>query len=82
VKDEVLDSDLTHSSAAEAWVCAMAKAERSMASMCPVTSRAATARAATPGPQPISRTRECGCSGSASTIAAKRGDRADGTSTR
>src|SRR3954471_8128035 len=59
--------------AARAW--AMAEADRSMARMWPVTSRAATARAAAPGPQPISRTRECGSSGSASTIAATRDDR-------
>lgn len=61
-------------SAAAALACAMAEADRSMARMWQVTSRAATARAAAPGPQPISRTRECGWRGSASTIAARRVD--------
>src|SRR5919197_62098 len=63
------------SSAAAVVACAMAEADRSMARTWPVTRRAATARAAAPGPHPISRTRECGCTGSASTIAASRGDR-------
>src|SRR6266536_509332 len=56
-----------------------ADADRSMARMWPATSRAATARDAAPGPHPISMTRECGCRGSASTIAPRRGDRRAGT---
>ena len=42
----------------------------------PSITDAATARAATPGPQPISSTRRPGRSGSASTIAASRGESA------
>ncbi len=53
-----------------------------MARMWPLTSRAATARAAAPGPHTISRTRECGSKGSAFTIAARRRDRPAGTSAR
>jgi len=58
--------------AALAW--AMAADERSMARMCPVVSRAAMARAAAPGPQPISSTRESGRRGSASMTACRRGE--------
>ena len=68
--------------AAAALARAMAEADRSMARMWPATSRAATARAAAPGPQPISRTRKCGASGSVFTIAARRGDKPGGTSRR
>jgi hypothetical protein len=64
--------------AAEAVARATADADRSIARMCPVVSRAATARAAAPVPQPISRTRDSGRRGRASTIAARRGDKAGG----
>jgi hypothetical protein len=68
---------ISSAAAASAW--AIAVVDRSMARMCPVVSRPATARAAAPGPHPISRTREYGRSGSASTIAARRGDKRGGT---
>lgn len=55
-----------------AW--AIARGERSMPSTYPEPMRAATSRAAAPGPQPISRTRSPGFSGSASTIAFRRAD--------
>jgi hypothetical protein len=91
LQDEVFDGSPTTlrrpaaiCSAAAALAWAMAEADRSMARMWPVTSRVATARAAAPGPQPISRTRECGASGSGSafTIAARRGDKPGGTGRR
>src|SRR5690242_15681826 len=53
-----------------------------MARTWPVTSLAATARAAAPGPHPISSTRECGRNGSASTIAWRRGDNVTGRSSQ
>jgi hypothetical protein len=63
-------------SADPATACATAAADRSIARMWPVVSRSATARAAAPGPQPISSTRVSGRSGSASTAAASRAERA------
>jgi hypothetical protein len=51
--------------------------DRSLARMCPSPIRCATARAAAPGPQPISSTWIPGRNGNASTIAASRGERGE-----
>jgi hypothetical protein len=64
------------SSADPAVACATAVADRSIASTYPVVSRSATARAAAPGPQPISSTRMSDRNGSASTSAASRAESA------
>ncbi len=59
--------------------CAIAFAERSIPSTCPLPMRSATARAATPGPQPISRTLSPRLRGRDSTTSSSLGEMLPGT---